>query len=219
MFLLLLAQSMPDFQYDPVEYWASKILAWGLVVAILVVLYALLRVYRGQAQGFAIKGLLFAGIVLLPIFTVSTGMLLVFVRAERVEFCGSCHRALRTFVDDMQDPECEGLAAIHFKNRYIASNQCYECHTSYGLFGTFRAKVAGIVQVSRYYVGTYEVPLKMLKPYSNDDCLKCHAASVKWLSHQVHTPEGMGEALFDDEVSCMDCHGVAHHADESEGAS
>jgi nitrate/TMAO reductase-like tetraheme cytochrome c subunit len=213
------SQSMPNFQYDPVEYWASRILAWGLVVAILVVLYAAVKVYRGQMQGFAAKGLLFAGIVLLPIFTVSTGMLLVFVRAERVEFCGSCHHALESFVDDMRNPQSEGLAAVHFKNRYIASNQCYECHTSYGLFGTFQAKLAGIAQVSRYYTRTYEVPLKMLKPYSNEDCLKCHAASMKWLSHQVHTPAGMGEALFDDDVSCMDCHGTAHHVAEGEEAS
>ena len=209
---------MPDFQYDPVEYWASRILAWTLVVAILVVLYAVVRVYRGQVQGFAARGLLFAGIVLLPIFTVSTGMLLVFVRAERVEFCGSCHRALKRYVDDMLDPQCEGLAAAHFKNRYIASNQCYECHTSYGLFGTFQAKVVGIAQVSRYYTRTYEVPLTMAKPYSNEDCLKCHAASMKWLSHRVHTPAGVGEALFDDEVSCMSCHGVAHHVAVSEEA-
>jgi nitrate/TMAO reductase-like tetraheme cytochrome c subunit len=110
----------------------------------------------------------------------------------------------------MQNPASEGLAAIHYRNQYIASNQCYECHTSYGLFGTMKAKIHGVRQVMRYYTGTYETPLKMWNPYSNGDCLKCHARSSKWRSSEEHSDTEMREALFNDRTSCMDCHAAGH---------
>ena len=203
-------ESIPDFQHDPIESWATRILIWTLILAILVVLYGLVLVYRGQTKGMVTRGLLFTGVFFLPAFSVSTGMLLVFVRAERVEFCGSCHRALKPYVDDMESPTGEGLAAIHYKNQYIASNQCYECHASYGLFGTVQAKVNGITQVVRYYTQSYETPIEMWKPYSNADCLKCHARSNKWLSNGAHGIAGMKESLFEDRISCMECHAKAH---------
>ena len=201
---------IPDFQYDPVEYWASRILTWALILAILVVLYALIRVYRGETQGMLAKGLLFIGVVALPIFSISTGMLLALVRAERVEFCTSCHRTLQPYVDDMRNGQSEGMAAVHFRYQYIANNQCYECHTSYGLFGTLTAKISGVGQVMRYYTGTYETPLSMRKPYGNEDCLKCHAESLKWLAEEEHTADGMKESLFSDDDSCMGCHEAGH---------
>ena len=48
---------------------------------------------------------------------------------------------MQVYVDDMLDSESESLAAVHYKNRYIPSNQCYDCHTSYGMFGTVEAKM------------------------------------------------------------------------------
>jgi nitrate/TMAO reductase-like tetraheme cytochrome c subunit len=202
--------ALPDFQYDPAEYWASRILTWTLLASILLVCYALFRVHRGKVDGAAAKGLLVVTIVLLPMFCVSTGMVLVFTRAERVEFCGSCHRALEAYVGEMKNPRSEGLAAIHYRYQYIASNQCYECHTSYGLFGTVKAKVHGVKQVLRYYTNTYESPLKMWQPYPNEDCLKCHAQSVKWLSVEEHVAPEWREGLLAAEASCMDCHEDGH---------
>jgi nitrate/TMAO reductase-like tetraheme cytochrome c subunit len=210
---------IPDFQYDPVEYWASRILTWALIFAILVVLYSLVLVYRRETQGMFAKGLLFVGVVALPAFSITTGMLLALVRAERVEFCASCHRTLQPYVDDMRNGASEGLAAVHFRNQYIASNQCYECHTSYGLFGTLTAKVSGVGQVVRYYTGTYDIPLRMREPYSNGDCLKCHAASQKWLAEEEHTDADMQELLFSDEESCMSCHEAGHLADLPAGSA
>jgi nitrate/TMAO reductase-like tetraheme cytochrome c subunit len=206
-------REVPDFQHDPVEYWASRVLTWTLIATIFIVVYSLFRVFRGQISGFATKGLLVTSIILLPIFSVSTGMVLVFSRAERVEFCGSCHRALKPYVDDMRNPQSEGLAAIHYRNQLIASNQCYECHTSYGLFGTVKAKLEGIQQVVRYYTNAYELPLEMWKPYSNEDCLKCHSQSVRWLAHEEHMAPDQKQALMQGRASCMDCH-MAGHSDE-----
>ena len=200
----------PDFQFDPVEYWAARILAWGLVVAVAIVLYALVRAFRGRLVGTPSTALLVLGIIVLPSFSIATGMLLVFIRAERVEFCGSCHRVMEAYTNDMTDEEGTGLAAIHYANQYIPTNQCYECHTSYGLFGTFEAKIHGVAEVARYYSGTYDLPISMWRPYSNSDCLKCHARSNKWLRVEAHTDEDTEQQLFENRISCMSCHEAAH---------
>ena len=201
----------PDFQHDPVEYWAARILAWALTLAVIVVAYTLVRVTQGQLSGSRGRALMLVGVVLLPLFSVTIGMLLVFTRAERVEFCASCHHVMQSYAEDTTNPDGTGLAAIHFVNRYIPKNQCYECHTSYGLFGTVEAKVHGIGEVVRYYTGTYDLPLSMWSPYPNGDCLKCHARSRKWLAEEEHVLGESKRELFDGTTSCMSCHDTAHN--------
>jgi cytochrome c nitrite reductase small subunit len=208
--------SDPDFQHDPVEYWAARILAWVLTMAATLVIYILFKAVRGQLVGVSGKAIMLIGVVVLPSFSVSTGLLLVFTRAERVEFCASCHHVMQAYADDMTDSEGTGLAALHFANRYIPNNQCYECHTSYGLFGTVEAKIHGIGEVVKYYTGIYELPVSMWKPYPNADCLKCHAESKKWLSVDAHTDEEIEQELFADLTSCMSCHDSAHQVRKSD---
>jgi nitrate/TMAO reductase-like tetraheme cytochrome c subunit len=205
----------PDFQFDPVEYWAARILTWVLVLAVILVVYTLVKAVRGQLGGNKGRALMLAGVVLLPSFSVVIGMLLVFTRAKRVEFCASCHRVMQDYAHDMTNSDGRGLAAIHFANRYIPKNQCYECHTSYGLFGTVEAKIHGIGEVAKYYTGLYDPPVTMWRPYRNADCLKCHAESNKWLSVEAHTDEETEAELFADRTSCMSCHGSAHHVKKS----
>ena len=197
-----------SFQHDPVEYYGARILAALLIVCGCLVLYSLVR-YRGRIAGPISLGLLIAGIGVLPVLSVSFGTVLVFERAERVEFCASCHEPMQPYVTDMKNLESESLAALHFKNRYIPSNQCYDCHTSYGLFGTATAKMKGLVDVYKYYTNTYHSPIQMRDPYPNNDCLKCHAEALKWQEQEMHIENK--EALFAGETSCMDCHGPMGH--------
>ncbi len=42
----------------------------------------------------------------------------------------------------------------------------------------------------------------MRHPYPNNDCLKCHAGSVKWIASHVDYKD----ALFSGEATCMQCH-------------
>ena len=205
------AEAVQDFQYDPVEDWAARILVWVLLLSLVTVGYLLFRSIRRRLDGLLGRGLLITGVVLLPTFSVATGMLLVLARAERVEFCGSCHKIMADYVADMTNPHGEGLAALHFRYQYIESNQCYECHTSYGLFGTVEAKLHGIGEVVRYYTGSYDLPLSMWNPYPNGDCLKCHARSSKWLAQDEHVVGEAQRELFDGTTSCMSCHDSAHN--------
>ena len=118
-----------------------------MILAVAILLYSLIR-YRGKLTGRLAWALLVSGVGLFPLLSVSFGNLLVFERAEKVEFCASCHLTMQVYVDDMVDPESESLAAVHYKNRYIPSKQCYDCHTSYGMFGTVEAKMAGTIDTS-----------------------------------------------------------------------
>ena len=68
------------------------------------------------------------------------------------------------YVKDLKDPDSENIAAIHYKYRWIADNQCYECHSEYGLFGTAKAKMSRIRHIWSYYVLGYETPIKLRAP-------------------------------------------------------
>jgi nitrate/TMAO reductase-like tetraheme cytochrome c subunit len=189
------------FQADPVEHYASRFLIGALALGIGLLLYSLI-VYRGRIVGAASWSLLIGSIVVLPGVSMLVGTILLFERAERVEFCLSCHLTMKPYVDDLRNPNSKSLASLHYRNRYIPANQCYQCHTSYGMFGTVQAKMAGMIDVYKYYTKTYHFPIKMREPYPNTDCLKCHAESAKW--GPVH--QDFKEALFSGEMTCMQCH-------------
>src|SRR5207344_1868348 len=112
-----------QFQHDPIEYYTSRILAAIIVFGIALVLYCLLK-YRGRTQGPLSWALLLLALGVIPAATGLVGTVLVFERAERVEFCASCHLTMKEYVDDLQNPDSKSLASLHYKNRYIPENQC-----------------------------------------------------------------------------------------------
>lgn len=188
-------------KFDPLDHYGSRFLAALILTGAALVLYSLLR-YRGKPAGMGAWGILILGAGLLPVITSSAGGVLVIQRSQRVGLCNSCHLAMKPYVDDMKNPHSQSLAALHYNNRYIADDQCYSCHTSYGMFGTVQAKAQGVFDVYKYYTHSFTMPLKMRNSYPNNDCLKCHAGSAKFLaSHKKDR-----EAMFSDEVSCMQCH-------------
>lgn len=206
-FIARAQQEAMRFQQDPVEHFAARLLAFVAILGIGIVLYSLLK-HRGTAVGPVSWGLLLLGAVVFPLSMTGVGTILVFERAERVEFCNSCHLTMKSFVDDMKNPSSNSLASLHYKNRYIPDDQCYGCHTSYGIFGTVEAKEEGLNDVYKYFTRTYHLPIKLRHPYPNTDCLKCHAGSVKWIA--AH--EDYKDALFSGDMTCMQCHADSNPA-------
>lgn len=200
-------QEGAQFQQDPVEHVAARLLVAFALVGIIVVLYSLIK-YKGAALSPVSWVLLIIGAVGIPLFISGVGTILVFEKAERVEFCASCHLTMKAFVDDMRNPQSKSLAALHYKNRYIPDDQCYACHTSYGLFGTVEAKKEGLNDVYKYYTRTFHLPIQLRHPYPNTDCLKCHAGSEKWISSH----EDYKDAIFSGEATCMQCHADSNPA-------
>jgi cytochrome c nitrite reductase small subunit len=197
---------------DPVETYGSRLLIALLAANIVLLVFSLVR-YRGRAAGRGPWAALIVGVAVLPALSIAFGSVLVFARAERVEFCSSCHEAMKPYVDDMLDPASASLAAVHFRNRYIPRNQCYNCHTSFGMFGTLQAKAAGIIDVHRYYTRSFRRPLAMREPYPNTDCLQCHAGAVRWVAAHLDRRD----EILDGRLSCMSCHGDSAPAHLTEG--
>jgi len=127
---------------------------------------------------------------------------------ETVRACGGCH-VMQAHIADLQDPDSESLAAVHFKNRYIRTDHCYTCHSDYGLLGTLSAKMDGLRHVAHHVGGTYTLPLKIAHPYSNIRCLTCHGASQRFLKSPGH-PTELRPQLISGQESCLACHAPAH---------
>lgn len=154
------------------------------------------------------RGWLFVAVGLVPVMVAFLSFAHGLEESATVSACGSCH-VMAPFVQDLENVKSDTLAAIHFKNRYIRENQCYTCHSNYGLGGTIKAKFEGLGHVWRYTVGTYTSPIKIADPYPNVRCLGCHGASQKFLNAAGHPKEDM-RSLMDGTMPCIGCHGPAH---------
>jgi cytochrome c nitrite reductase small subunit len=160
------------------------------------------------------RGWLFVSVGLVPVMVAFLSFAHGLEATATVSACGSCH-VMTPFVGDLQNVKSDTLAATHFKNRYIREDQCYTCHSDYGLGGTIKAKIAGLGHVWRYTTGFYEIPIKIAEPYPNTRCLGCHAGSQKFLKAAGHPREEMHN-LMDGTVPCIACHGPAHPEQKKE---
>jgi nitrate/TMAO reductase-like tetraheme cytochrome c subunit len=191
---------------------------WGLGIAFsllnLVLLPFAWRSLRTGTITGTTRGWLFVSVGLIPVMVAFLSFAHGLEASATVSACGSCH-PMTSFVDDLRNVKSDTLAATHFKNRYIRENQCYTCHSDYGLDGTIKAKLEGLGHVWRYATGRYETPIKVAQPFPNTRCLECHAESQKFLNADGHPKEAMS-GLMDGTVSCIDCHGPAHPEPQKE---
>lgn len=146
-------------------------------------------------------------LVVLPMSAVFLANYHTFEATHEVGACANCHVML-PMVNDMRDPASETLAANHFKNKWIAENQCYHCHSDYGLGGDLEAKMTGFRHLARYTTGTYQEPIVARVKVTNKSCMHCHDGTPKWMAVESHTDSR--KDLISNEVRCVDCHGDAH---------
>jgi cytochrome c nitrite reductase small subunit len=215
-----LSASPQDFGVPQPHGWIGTTNQWiqgvGLVFAVLniVLLLWIWRSVRAKGVTATSKAMLFGAILVVPIVVVFLATAHGMQESMTVEACGACH-VMGSHVADLRDPKSDSLAAVHYKNRYILADQCYTCHSDYGMFGTVSAKLAGLGHTYYNLTGTYEKPIKIRKPYSNVRCLTCHGGAQNFLAK--HEKEQI-DNLMSGKDSCLDCHGPAHKADEHEAA-
>ena len=197
---------MLHLQDNSATYYAGWVLTGLFSIGACIILYTLLRSRRSGAAPVP-WALLAIGIGVVPLLSGPIGMAISINHSESVEFCASCHIPMQSYVDDMKDPRSESLAAVHYKNRYILNNQCYACHTTSGVLGTVHAKTEGVIDLYKYYTGTFRTPITMRRAYTNAFCLKCHGESAKFNAIKDHYKSQA--ALFSDKRPCMDCHAEA----------
>jgi nitrate/TMAO reductase-like tetraheme cytochrome c subunit len=196
--------------------WIGTTSQWiqgvGIVFAVfnLVLLAVVWRILRRRGVTSVSKALLFGSILVVPVFVVFLATAHGMQESMTVEACGSCH-VMDSHVRDLRDPKSDSLAAMHYKNRDIQEDQCYTCHSDYGMFGTVHAKLDGLGHVWHNARGDYPWPIKIARPYSNLRCLSCHAGAQNYLA--THEADEIPR-LATDQDSCLDCHGPAHKVEE-----
>jgi nitrate/TMAO reductase-like tetraheme cytochrome c subunit len=153
------------------------------------------------------KLLAFVGIVLVPLAAIGLANYHTLEGTHKVSACASCHVML-PMVNDMKNAASNTLAARHFKNHWIPENQCYECHSDYGLNGNLEAKMEGYRHLARYTTRTYQEPIKIRGYFHNDNCLKCHQDMP--LFEAVKSHQSVRVLLDTSSMSCLNCHGQAH---------
>lgn len=148
-----------------------------------------------------------AGLLIIPLMTMGIANYHTFEGVHEVNSCARCH-VMRPMVNDMRDPGSNTLAARHFKNRWIAKDQCYECHSDYGLSGNLAAKMEGFRHLARLTTRTYTEPIVFRGHFDNENCLKCHAEMQKFKNVSSHRT--IEKQLQSNDVICLNCHGKAH---------
>ncbi len=207
------------------------VLAWAqracLVVTILSVILILGILFwrRSRLMEASSKWLLFLGLCVLPVPVALLSSGIGMEGSKEVEFCHSCHASMDDFVNDMMNPESDTLAARHFKNKFIQREQCWTCHSDYGIAGTADAKMTGLLHIYKFtFHGAlpgshWEKPIKLYGSYKWTICLGCHASSKRFTDVEDHgeVVKGITDALRekkDPETVCTDCHDMAHPAPE-----
>lgn len=210
-FLLLLAGALPAAAYPEEKGISAADLLRDIgIVATLLALVGLIVVEfflkRRIARG-SYKWALFLGLFMLPVIAMVSSTTTLMHETTTVQSCASCH-IMEPFVADLQNAESPTLAARHFKNKWIAENQCYHCHTSYGIHGTAEAKRDGFRHWLMYVTETWPEPILFKGSYPNQNCTSCHGGTKTF--QQVNSHIALQDKLRQNEVSCISCHGPAH---------
>lgn len=191
---------------DNVMRWlagAGVVLALGAAALIVWVLL------RGRPAKLvpAVKWVLLVGLFVLPSMAMLSGNVVGFHKTK--QSCSQCH-TMDPWVNDMKDPRSKTLAAKHYQNRWINEDQCYTCHTGYGLAGNVRAKMSGVSHVLHHYVTGVPDEIRIRRPFPPETCLHCHAEAAGYLKIEQHVDPEMKPKILTGQLSCFECHEAPH---------
>ncbi len=173
------------------------------VIALILVQFVFYDRFRRTTRHWILMVLL----LVFPLLSVLATMETVMEETKTVNSCQSCH-VMEPFVGDMKDSSSTTLASQHFSNKWIPKQQCYQCHTTYGVHGTLAGKRDGFRHWLLYVTGTYDMPIQYSGSYPNANCTSCHAGDPDFESVDVHS--AIRTRLATDKVSCTSCHGPPH---------
>ncbi len=164
-------------------------------------------VYRKRIPRGTYHFLLMIGLFVLPLTVMMSTTATVMEGMKSVKACASCH-VMHPFVNDLKDPASPTLAARHYRNNWIAKDQCYACHVTYGATGTIEGKRDGFRHWVYSVTNTYSDPIEYTGSYPNSNCLSCHEGTTIW--ERVKSHHALAEALRSDRIACIRCHGPPH---------
>lgn len=180
-------------------------------VVILVLLAVLWRVRDSLSTPFG-RALSLGTMALLPAVWVAGVLLESDARIKKVSFCTGCHE-MAQYGESLLVDDDESLPAVHYRNGLVPREKaCYTCHSKHGLTGYAEAKLAGLHDIYVHYL--HEVPerIHLRSEYPTEICLHCHAEAQSFLEGRGHQyPKSLLDDLKSGEVSCLECHDVAHY--------
>ena len=189
------------------------IVTLALLSAALVAVVAFRPGTTAQRSG---KILAFIVLFLLPLFTLAMGVDNQIERSKSTKFCLSCH-VMEPFGQSLKVDDSTYLAAAHYQNHRVPTDEaCYTCHTNYAMFGSLKAKLAGLRHVYIFYLTTPPAPeaIRLREPFNNRECLHCHLGARSFEQGVMHTadPETL-PAVKANKLSCISsgCHEAVHN--------
>jgi len=194
-------------------------LATALIIALVLISIALIGVLVARPGLTATQGgkvMAFLVLFLLPILCASLGVSSELERSKATKFCLSCH-IMEPYGQSLRVDDPTYLAAAHFQNHRVPADvACYTCHTNYTMFGSTKAKMAGLRHVYVYYLTKPPAPenIKLHEPYSNRECLHCHLGARSFEQGAVHTADAdLLPSVKANKVSCVSsgCHETVHN--------
>ncbi len=192
---------------------AENVIRWVNVAGVILaaVGMAMLFFVLWQKPGWratpVVKVMLFTAIFLLPATTMLLGSVVGFHKVK--QSCAECH-AMDPWVNDMKNPDSPTLAAKHYRNRWINEDQCYTCHSGYGLSGNIEAKKGGVGHVLHQYFLGVPKEIKIRKPFPTSTCLHCHANAESFRKVEPHMDPEMKPQILSGKMSCFECHEAPH---------
>lgn len=187
----------------------TALILLAVAVIVLIVLRPGLTLERGG------KILAFLALFISPIVVTAVGTYGHLENSKSTRFCLSCH-VMAPYGESLHIDGKAHLPAVHYQNNLMPrENACYTCHTTYTMFGDFRAKLTGMKHVYVYYLGTIPEKLHVYEKYSNRECLHCHGGARRYEESEFHAP--ILEDIRNDVTSCLECHDHIHEVEKLSG--
>ncbi len=182
-------------------------------ITVVLALVVSFRVEMTRATGG--KVLAFIALFVLPVFAANQGFNEHMEKAKTTAFCLSCH-VMEPYGHSLSIDDPSFVPAVHFQNHLVPHDEaCFTCHTTYTMFGDYKAKFRGLRHLYVQYLGTVPKPedIKLYTPYNNRECLHCHEGMRKFEEASAHhrKPDEMAQ-IESDHLSCTssNCHEFIH---------
>ena len=190
-----------------------------LIITLLLFSIVLIGIIAARPSLTATRGgkiMAFMVFLFLPILCAAMGVSSELERSKTTRFCLSCH-IMEPYGQSLRVDDPSYLAGAHFQNHRVPADEaCYTCHTNYAMFGSFKAKLAGLRHVYIFYLTKPPAPenIKLHEPYNNRECLHCHLGARSFEQGAVHNADpDLLLAVKANKLSCVSsgCHEVVHN--------
>jgi cytochrome c-type protein NapC len=193
----------------PTEGFQALVLVTIALIALVVLRPSLVEARGGRV-------LAFFSLFALPLAVTGLGVSAQVEHSKSTEFCLSCH-VMEPYGRSLHVDDASYVPAQHFQNNRVPRDKaCFTCHTNYTMFGDVKAKLRGLRHVYVNYIGTIPKEIKLYEPYSNRECLHCHAGARSFEESDLH--KEIRAELGKNETSCLECHDTIHNAHGLAGA-